>query len=67
MQDVKCPKCNEPARKKSYVGGQGTYYMCSSMQCMHTFGGEESDAKKALIAAAAKAGVTETDEVEGRV
>lgn len=49
--------------EKKYVGG-GTYRYCST--CMATFGGEETPAKKALVDAAARAGVTEQDEVEGR-
>jgi hypothetical protein len=49
---------------KKYVGSSETYRYCPA--CMTTFGGEETPAKKKLIADAAAAGVTEQDEVDGR-
>lgn len=67
QENPKCPTCGEKTyKKKTYVGNQGTYYICS-MRCLHTFGGEETDAKKALIEAAASADVTEMDEILGKV
>lgn len=58
--------CIHPkAETKRYVGSTETYQYCPD--CMTTFGGEETPAKKALIAAAAAANITEQDEVEGYV
>lgn len=63
--------CQHPrAVVKRYVGEpegapNSTYNYCPD--CMETWGGEETPAKKALIRAAARADVTEQDEVEGRV
>lgn len=56
---------HERAVTKRYVGSKQTYQYCPD--CMETFGGEETPEKKRLIAAAARANVTEQDEVEGRV
>jgi len=42
-----------------------TYKHCPT--CFETWDGEETPAKKALIQAAARANVTEQDEVEGLV
>jgi hypothetical protein len=51
---------------KRYVGEPfATYVYCPD--CMRAWGGEETPAKRALIRAAAGAGVTEQDEVERRV
>lgn len=44
---------HEAAVTKTYVGSAETYKFCPD--CWHTFGGEETAAKKALIAAAAEA------------
>ncbi len=58
--------CAHPrAVVKKYVGSTDTYNYCPD--CLETWGGEETPAKKALIRAAARADVTEQDEVEGRV
>jgi len=57
-------KCTHRRRhEKSYVGSLETYFYCPD--CLETWGGEETPAKKALIASAARAQVTEQDEVEG--
>lgn len=50
---------------KRYIGSEQTYRYCPD--CLQTWGGEETAAKRALIRAAAEADVTEQDEVEGRV
>jgi hypothetical protein len=50
---------------KRYVGSTETYDYCPD--CLETWGGEETPAKKALIQAACDANVTEQDEVEGRL
>ena len=48
--------CQHPkAVTKRYVGSTETYQYCPD--CMTTFGGEETPAKKALIAAACHADV----------
>lgn len=61
MKDCK----HEKAGVKRYVGSTDTYNFCPS--CFHTWGGEETSAKKALIAAAAGAPVSEADEVDGSI
>lgn len=46
--------CTHPkAQVKRYVGSTDTYNYCPD--CMHTWGGEETPAKKALLRAAAMA------------
>lgn len=61
-----CPECAKTqAVVKTYVGSTDTYNYCPN--CLHTWGGEETSAKKALIRAAARADVTEQDEAEGLV
>jgi hypothetical protein len=45
---------------KRYVGSTETYHYCPD--CLETWGGEETVAKKALLADAARADVTELDE-----
>jgi hypothetical protein len=58
------PPCLHPnAVAKKYVGTDETYFFC--IDCLATFGGEETEAKKALIRAAATAddlGVVPDDE-----
>jgi hypothetical protein len=50
---VQSEPCKHPkAQTKKYVGSQETYCYCPD--CMETWGGEETPAKKALIAAAAR-------------
>lgn len=45
--------CSHPnAQEKKYVGSTETYFSCPD--CFETWGGEETPAKKALIAAAAQ-------------
>lgn len=63
--DCKCPKCGTLNKPKRYVGSTDTYFFC--VECSHTYGGEETPRKKALIAAAARANVTEDDEVYGYI
>jgi hypothetical protein len=53
---------HENARTKRYVGSDQTYQFCPD--CWETFGGEESPAKKKLIAEAAKAQELFGSEVE---
>jgi hypothetical protein len=61
-----CPCCGSlKATVKKYVGSTDTYNYCPA--CMHTWGGEETPAKKALLRDACRAEVTEQDEVEGTV
>ncbi len=48
----KCPSCGGLGAEKKYIGNQGTYRYCSG--CKETFGGEETKAKKALVAGAAR-------------
>lgn len=65
---ITCPKCGSPkAVIKTYVGSTETYNYCPEMTCLHTWGGEETPAKKALIAAACQADISEQNEVEGEV
>jgi hypothetical protein len=53
--------CAHPrAVTKRYLGSPETYEYCPD--CLHTWGGEETPAKKALIDAACRAGVGELDE-----
>lgn len=45
--------CRHPrAETRKYVGSEKTYKFCPG--CWETFGGEETPAKKALVAAAAR-------------
>lgn len=60
-----CPECNAQAHRKSYLGNQGHYFYCP--KCKTTFGGEETPAKKALLAAAITQDPGEQGEVEGLV
>lgn len=56
--------CAHPAPQvKRYVGSTETYSYCAD--CLATWNGEETPRKKAFIGAAARANVTEQDEVEG--
>lgn len=50
---------------KRYVGSTETYNYCPD--CWETFGGEETKAKKALLAAAVASDPGEQGEVEGKV
>jgi len=58
--------CTHPrAITKRYVGSTDTYQTCPD--CWEVFGGEETRTKRRLIGAAARANVTEMDEVFGVV
>jgi hypothetical protein len=62
---MKPPCLHSNAVAKKYVGTTETYFFC--VDCFATFGGEETEAKKALIKAAATAeelGVAPDDERE---
>jgi hypothetical protein len=57
--------CEHPkAVTKRYVGSTKSYQYCPD--CLSTWGGEETAAKKTLLNDAARADVTELDEPERR-
>lgn len=55
-----CPLCSKPANTKNYIGSTETYNYCG--KCFHTFGGEETKAKKDLIHLCAQ--ISEEDELD---